>query len=158
MLSHTAHSVSKKGVKRRDLHDVEFRDILDEILPLVRINHVVPHNHEVLMNAIRRGLVSTPPSHMIYDDAGMSHTASAWVPSKNNGLFTPPRLFTPYYEEVKVRFMYLCFNFIVSKIIIVFYICWLLVQGIYIVLNPFKTSLKNIIQTGILDTPFRTSF
>ncbi|KAL4237497.1 BTB/POZ domain-containing protein 7 [Mactra antiquata] len=101
LLSHTAHSVSKKGVKRRDLHDVELRDILDELIPLVRINHVVPHNHEVLVNSIRRGLVSTPPSHMIYDDSGTSHSASAWVPSKNNGLFTPPRLFTPYYEEVK---------------------------------------------------------
>lgn len=101
LLSHTAHSVSKKGVKRRDLNDVELRDILAEILPLVRMDHVLPHNSEVLTGAIRRGLVSTPPSHMISDDGATSGSASAWVPGKNSGMFTRPRLFTPYYEEAK---------------------------------------------------------
>ncbi|XP_060571333.1 BTB/POZ domain-containing protein 7-like [Ruditapes philippinarum] len=101
LLSHTAHSVSKKGVKRRDLNDVELRDILAEILPLVRMDHVLPHNSDILTSAIRRGLVSTPPSHMISDDGGTNQIASAWIPGKNSGMFTRPRLFTPYYEEAK---------------------------------------------------------
>jgi BTB/POZ domain-containing protein 7 len=108
LLSHTAHSVSKKGVKRRDLNDVELRDILAEILPLVRMDHVLPHNSDILTSAIRRGLVSTPPSHMISDDGGTNQIASAWIPGKNSGMFTRPRLFTPYYEEAKVRFFNFC--------------------------------------------------
>lgn len=82
---------------------MELRDILAELLPLVRMDHVLPHNSEVLTSAIRRGLVSTPPSHMISDDGIPSQSASAWVPGKNSGMFTRPRLFTPYYEEAKVR-------------------------------------------------------
>ncbi|KAH3853546.1 hypothetical protein DPMN_096073, partial [Dreissena polymorpha] len=101
LLSHTAHSVSKKGVKRRDFNDVELREIMAEILPLVRMDHVIPHNNEVLMSAIRRGVVSLPPSHMYSDDTGVGQTAAAWVPGRNNGMFMKPRLFTPYYDEAK---------------------------------------------------------
>lgn len=105
LLSHTAHSVAKKGVKKRDLSDVELRDILSELLPLVRVDHVLPPNNEILCNAIKRGLVSTPPSHMIGDDSNnaVSYRISAWVRGKNNGLFVKPRLFTPYAEEVKAH-------------------------------------------------------
>lgn len=71
IVSQTAHSVSRKGVRRRDLNDVELRDILSELLPHVRVDHVLPPNHETLTQAIRRGLVSTPPSHMIGGDKGI---------------------------------------------------------------------------------------
>ncbi|WAR20178.1 BTBD7-like protein [Mya arenaria] len=99
LLSHTAHSVSRKGVKRRDMNDVELRDIMAEVLPLVRMDHVIPYTSEILTGAIRRGLVSVPPTHMLTDETG--HTASAWVPGRNNAVYTRPRLFTPYYEEGK---------------------------------------------------------
>jgi len=39
LLSHTAHSVARKGVKKRDLSDIELREILSELLPLVRMDH-----------------------------------------------------------------------------------------------------------------------
>jgi len=48
LLSHTAHSVARKGVKKRDLSDVELREILCELLPLVRVDHVLPPSSEVL--------------------------------------------------------------------------------------------------------------
>ncbi|GLV45027.1 uncharacterized protein CBL_14400 [Carabus blaptoides fortunei] len=64
LLNHTAHSVSRKGVKKRDLSDVELREILSDLLPLTWLGE-----------------------HPTY---------------KNNGLFVRPRLFMPYYEEVKV--------------------------------------------------------
>ena len=57
LLSHTAHSVTRKGVKKRDLSDVELREILSELLPLVRMDHVLPPSSDVLNQAIRRGLV-----------------------------------------------------------------------------------------------------
>ncbi|XP_036341289.1 BTB/POZ domain-containing protein 7-like [Rhagoletis pomonella] len=102
ILSHTAHSVTRKGVKKRDLSDVELREILSELLPLVRMDHVLPPNSEVLAQAIRRGLVSTPPSHMIGDDRE-NLRVNAWIRGgKNQGLFVRPRLFMPYFEEVKV--------------------------------------------------------
>lgn len=101
LLSHTAHSVTRKGIKKRDLSDVELREILSELLPHVRMDHVLPPNSEVLTQAIRRSLVSTPPSHMIGDDRE-NLRINAWVRGgKNQGLFVRPRLFMPYYEEVK---------------------------------------------------------
>ncbi|PSN36953.1 hypothetical protein C0J52_15878 [Blattella germanica] len=103
LLSHTAHSVTRKGVKKRDLSDVELREILSELLPLVRMDHVLPLSSDVLNQAIRRGLVSTPPSHMIGDDRE-NLRANAWIRGgKNNGLFVRPRLFMPYYEEIKAQ-------------------------------------------------------
>jgi BTB/POZ domain-containing protein 7 len=50
--------VTRKGVKKRDLSDVELREILSELLPLVRMDHVLPPSSDVLNQAIRRGLVS----------------------------------------------------------------------------------------------------
>lgn len=102
LLSHTAHSVTRKGVKKRDLSDIELREVLSDLLPLVRMDHVLPVNSDILNQAIRRGLVSTPPSHMIGGDRE-NLRVNAWIRGgKNNGLFVQPRLFMPYYEEVKV--------------------------------------------------------
>lgn len=101
LLSHTAHSVTRKGIKKRDLSDIELREILSELLPHVRMDHVLPPNNETLHSAIRRGLVSTPPSHMIGDDRE-NLRINAWIRGgKNHGLFVRPRLFMPYYDEVK---------------------------------------------------------
>lgn len=101
LLSHTAHSVTRKGIKKRDLSDIELREILSELLPHVRMDHVLPPNSETLHSAIRRGLVSTPPSHMIGDDRE-NLRINAWIRGgKNHGLFVRPRLFMPYYDEVK---------------------------------------------------------
>lgn len=103
VVSQTAHSVARKGVKKRDLSDVELREILSDLLPLVRMDHVLPPNSDILNQAIRRGLVSTPPSHMIGGDRSGDLRVNAWIRGgKNNGLFVQPRLFMPYYDEVKV--------------------------------------------------------
>lgn len=114
IVSQTAHSVARKGVRRRDLNDVELRDILSELLPHVRVDHVLPPSHESLAQAIRRGLVSTPPSHMIGGDHSHKMSAvpgrgalTAWIrghTAKHNhhtGLYVKPRLFMPYFEETK---------------------------------------------------------
>jgi BTB/POZ domain-containing protein 7 len=126
IVSQTAHSVARKGVRRRDLNDVELRDILSELLPHVRVDHVLPPSHESLVQAIRRGLVSTPPSHMIGGDnshklsvggggpGGGRGALSAWIRGHHHhhhhhtakhhhhtGLYVKPRLFMPYFEETK---------------------------------------------------------
>ncbi|XP_059543333.1 BTB/POZ domain-containing protein 7 isoform X2 [Myotis daubentonii] len=48
LLSGTAHSVNKRGVKRRDLDIEELREILSSLLPFVRVEHILPINSEVL--------------------------------------------------------------------------------------------------------------
>lgn len=52
LLSGTAHSVNKRGVKRRDLDIEELREILSPLLPFVRIEHILPMNSEVLSDAV----------------------------------------------------------------------------------------------------------
>lgn len=101
LVSQTAHSVTRKPLRKRDLNDVELREILSELLPHVRMDHVLPPTHDTLSQAIKRGLVSTPPSHMIGADT-TNYRINAWIRGKNNGLFVKPRLFIPYAEEVKV--------------------------------------------------------
>ncbi|XP_014321417.1 BTB/POZ domain-containing protein 7 isoform X2 [Myotis lucifugus] len=51
LLSGTAHSVNKRGVKRRDLDIEELREILSSLLPFVRVEHILPINSEVLSDA-----------------------------------------------------------------------------------------------------------
>ncbi|XP_067848040.1 BTB/POZ domain-containing protein 7 [Heptranchias perlo] len=99
LLSGTAHSVNKRGVKRRDLDLEELKEILSSLLPHIRIDHILPTNSEVLNDAIKRGLISTPPSDMLPTaEGGKSH---AWLRQKNAGIYVKPRLFAPYVEEAK---------------------------------------------------------
>ncbi|KAK3796393.1 hypothetical protein RRG08_026649 [Elysia crispata] len=101
LLSHTAHSVSKKGVKRRDLNDKELSQILSDLLPLVRVDHLLPANSEVLVNAVKRGLLSLPLSASLGSEDAQLHRMAAWTGRTNSGAFLKPRLFMPYYEEAK---------------------------------------------------------
>ncbi|MEJ1269646.1 BTB (POZ) domain containing 7 [Cricetulus griseus] len=99
LLSGTAHSVNKRGVKRRDLDIEELREILSSLLPFVRIEHILPINSEVLSDAMKRGLISTPPSDMLPTTEGGK--SNAWLRQKNAGIYVRPRLFSPYVEEAK---------------------------------------------------------
>lgn len=62
-MSGTAHSVNKRGVKRRDLDIEELREILSPLLPFVRIEHILPMSSEVLSDAVSQ----------------LSHTSTLWV-------------------------------------------------------------------------------
>ena len=52
LLSGTAHSVNKRGVKRRDLDVEELKEILSPLLPFVRTEHILPPNSDVLSDAV----------------------------------------------------------------------------------------------------------
>jgi BTB/POZ domain-containing protein 7 len=93
--------VAKKGVKKRDLNDGELREIIAELLGYVRLDHVIPPNSDTLSGAVKRGLISRPPSHMLADDTP-AQRIGAWTRIRNCGVFQKPRLFLPYYEEAKV--------------------------------------------------------
>lgn len=99
LLSGTAHSVNKRGVKRRDLDVEELKEILSPLLPFIRTEHILPPNSDVLSDALKRGLISTPPSDMLPMVEGGK--ANAWLRQKNAGIYVRPRLFSPYVEEAK---------------------------------------------------------
>ncbi|XP_077411529.1 BTB/POZ domain-containing protein 7 isoform X2 [Vanacampus margaritifer] len=100
LLSGTAHSVNKRGVKRRDLDVEELKDILSPLLPFIRTQHILPPHSDVLSDALKRGLISTPPSDMLPTAEGGK--ANAWLRQKNAGIYVRPRLFSPYVEEAKL--------------------------------------------------------
>ncbi|XP_028294460.1 BTB/POZ domain-containing protein 7 isoform X2 [Gouania willdenowi] len=99
LLSGTAHSVNKRGVKRRDLDVEELKEILSPLLPFVRTEHILPPNSDVLADTLKRGLISTPPSDMLPTAEGGK--SNAWLRQKNAGIYVRPRLFSPYVEEAK---------------------------------------------------------
>lgn len=99
LVSHTQHSVSRKGIKRRDLDTGELREIISSLLPLVRLEHIIPREHEALTSAVKRGLIPTPPSHMLSGDELAK--LNPWVRGKGRRFYPRPRLFTPYVEEAK---------------------------------------------------------
>lgn len=99
LLSGTAHSVNKRGVKRRDLDVEELREILSPLLPFIRTEHILPQNSDILADALKRGLISTPPLDMLPTAEGGK--ANAWLRQKNAGIYLRPRLFSPYVEEAK---------------------------------------------------------
>uniref|UniRef100_UPI003AB0403E BTB/POZ domain-containing protein 7-like n=1 Tax=Centroberyx gerrardi TaxID=166262 RepID=UPI003AB0403E len=97
LLSGTAHSLTRRGVKRRDLDQEELKEILSSLLPHLRIQHILPANSELLHDAMKRGLVSTPPADML--PAAEGGKASAWLKQRSSGIYIRPRLFSPYHEE-----------------------------------------------------------
>ncbi|XP_036841126.1 BTB/POZ domain-containing protein 7 [Oncorhynchus mykiss] len=99
LLSGTAHSVNKRGVKRRDLDLEELKEILSPLLPYVRTEHILPPHSEVLSDTMKRGLISTPPSDMLPTLEGGK--ANSWLRQKSAGIYVRPRLFSPYVEEAK---------------------------------------------------------
>ncbi|KAG2457718.1 BTBD7 protein, partial [Polypterus senegalus] len=102
LLSGTAHSVNKRGVKRRDLDLEELKEMLSPLLPYVRIDHILPPNSEILGETMKRGLISTPPSDMLPTAEGGK--SNAWLRQKSAGIYVRPRLFAPYVEEAKVSY------------------------------------------------------
>lgn len=77
LLSGTAHSVNKRGVKKRDLDVEELKEILSPLLPFVRTEHILPPNSDVLADAV--GTFSPPLDalvdwHRLSTDAFFLHS------------------------------------------------------------------------------------
>jgi len=52
LLSGPAHSVNKRGGKRRDLDLEELKEVLSPLLPFVRTEHILPAHSDVLGDAV----------------------------------------------------------------------------------------------------------
>lgn len=68
LLSYIVYSISKKGVKKRDFNDEELKDILVDLLFLIRIDYIISYNSDVFNSVIKRGLISRLFSYMIGDE------------------------------------------------------------------------------------------
>ncbi|XP_076817147.1 BTB/POZ domain-containing protein 7-like [Clavelina lepadiformis] len=84
----------------------ELHDSTASLLSRVRIRHILPPNHEVLTNAIRRGVISRPPEHLLewHHHSGAvteSNNAFFWLRIRAGMGFSPPRLFAPHVAETK---------------------------------------------------------
>lgn len=71
LLSYIVYSISKKGVKKRDFNDEELKDILVDLLFLIRIDYIISYNSDVFNSVIKRGLISRLFSYMIGDEGFM---------------------------------------------------------------------------------------
>ncbi|CAB3252275.1 unnamed protein product [Arctia plantaginis] len=85
-----AQSVGRRGARRRDAGDAALRDALAPLAPLLRLEHL-PHDHDLLHQVIRRGIVPAPAG----EGTGL---ADAWLA---RGSYRPPRCFLPYLDEIK---------------------------------------------------------
>lgn len=68
LLSYIVYSISKKGVKKCDFNDEELKDILVDLLFLIRIDYIILYNSDVFNSVIKRGLISWLFSYMIGDE------------------------------------------------------------------------------------------
>lgn len=102
LISQTSHSL-RHGIRRKELNDEELRDLISEMMPYVRIGHVLPPDSEVLANAIKRGLISTLPPYMLEEDSisPFSRSIACWLKGRKSGVYLKPRYFTPYVEEAR---------------------------------------------------------
>lgn len=68
LLSYIVYSISKKGVKKCDFNDEELKDILVDLLFLIRIDYIISYNSDVFNSVIKWGLISRLFSYMIGDE------------------------------------------------------------------------------------------
>uniref|UniRef100_A0A8R1XYV0 BTB domain-containing protein n=1 Tax=Onchocerca volvulus TaxID=6282 RepID=A0A8R1XYV0_ONCVO len=117
LIANTTHSISRKGIRRSELNDEELKSILTNLLPLVRIDYILPPFHQSLNAAYKRGLLDRSP-HMdllgqCYPDSRSpdvnpdAHWFDHSVPRRHAG---GPRLLLPYIIEVRKQLKRLCKN------------------------------------------------
>ncbi|XP_039259633.2 uncharacterized protein LOC120336097 [Styela clava] len=105
LLTHTAHSVSRSksaSARRRELISARIEELHEctaPVLACVRMQHLLPLNHELFTNAVKRGVISRPPADLLEHINDREGCARQWIKSSVD--FVPPRLFQPYMDETK---------------------------------------------------------
>lgn len=99
----SSHSLTRKSFRKKEIDDSKLRELLSELISLVRIGHIIPIDSEYLTLTAKRGLIDTLPPFMVTDDNSLpiNRGMTAWFRNRCNGNFVRPRYFTPYCEECK---------------------------------------------------------
>ncbi|XP_067941672.1 BTB/POZ domain-containing protein 7-like [Watersipora subatra] len=113
LVTNTAHSLARKGIKAKDLDESQLREIAAPLLLHVRQSHILPSNPDVITNAVRRGLVNkcgmSPQRNMAASEPALNlhiphRMRGAWVPSNklSSARFEIPRGYMPFYDTARV--------------------------------------------------------
>lgn len=57
---------------------------------------------QVFLNAVKRGVISRPPAHLLEGVSDRECNDRQWIKEKAGINFVPPRLFQSYADETKV--------------------------------------------------------
>ena len=96
---------NKKNTKRREVDNKQLKKVLSGVIEHVRIGHVLPPHSELLESVFRRGLADRGMPLDIGE--GSFYPNLPWMRRREERDFVRPRLFLPYFEEAKVRLLYL---------------------------------------------------
>jgi BTB/POZ domain-containing protein 7 len=77
------------------------KQVLHGILPLIRLQHILPKDSSVLKAAIHQGLLQKEMPLDIGE--GERQQRSSWIRVKDDRKYVKPRLFAAYVDEAKVE-------------------------------------------------------
>ena len=102
----TTNSLNRRSPKRKDISEEALLEAITDILPYIRVNHIIPRSSVILQSAYHRNLLSKPfPLDVGSSNDIDRNTSLYWVREINGRRhhgYTRPRLFLPYFEEAKV--------------------------------------------------------
>ncbi|KAF6034168.1 hypothetical protein EB796_007524 [Bugula neritina] len=109
LVTHTAHSLARKGIKAKDLDDSQIREIASPLMLHVRQSHILSNNSTVVANAVKRGLVGTntprdiTASEPILNIHSTYGQRGSWVPPTKTSVrrYEVPRAYMPFYDLAK---------------------------------------------------------
>ena len=100
-----SHSLTRKSISRKkEIDDAKLRELISELINLIRIGHILPMDSDFLTSIAKRGFTDALPSYMIGDDSSLliNRSLTSWFRNRSNGNFVKPRYFSPYFEECKL--------------------------------------------------------
>ena len=101
----TSSSLNRRSPKRKDISDEDLFEAVRNVLPYVRVKHVLPKGSVVLQTAYHRGLFQKPFPLDVASGDNDNVSSSSWVRTGNRRRhrdYVRPRLFFPYCDEAKV--------------------------------------------------------
>lgn len=97
------NSLLRRSPKRRDVNNGILRDTISDLLPHIRLKHILPANSSVLNTAYQRGLLQRPfPFDVVASEKQCAASPVYWLRSGPKLDYLRPRLFLPYVYEVKL--------------------------------------------------------
>ena len=97
-LEHYTSSL-KRSIRRKEIDVKPLKHVLHGVLPLIRVQHILPKDSNVLKTAIQQGLLQKEMPLDIGE--GERQQRSSWIRVKDDRKYVKPRLFAAYVDEAK---------------------------------------------------------
>lgn len=100
----TEYSGTLSKTSKKEVDFAQLREMIGELLDMVRIEHILPMGAKELTEAVKKGLIIKLPLSMNNGNssllASQSLNVNAWFRTRNGpDNFQRPRFFPPYFEE-----------------------------------------------------------